>query len=44
MWDAFMGELRTLHLGAPAKGTSVLADLCAALETVAERVGTRAIA
>ena len=27
MWDAFMDELRTLHLGAPAKGPSVLAGL-----------------
>jgi hypothetical protein len=27
MWEAFMDELRTLHLGAPAKGPSVLAEL-----------------
>ncbi|WP_114953689.1 winged helix-turn-helix transcriptional regulator [Sphingosinicella terrae] len=40
LWDAFMDELRTLHLGAPAKGPSVLAQLQAAYEeavaTVAE--------
>jgi DNA-binding HxlR family transcriptional regulator len=44
MWDAFMDELRTLHLGAPDRGTSVLAELCAAYEAVAARVGARAIA
>jgi DNA-binding HxlR family transcriptional regulator len=34
MWDAFMAELRTLHLGAPATGRSVLAELQAAFERV----------
>ncbi|MGQ9365483.1 winged helix-turn-helix transcriptional regulator [Azospirillum sp. ST 5-10] len=32
LWDAFMDELRTLHLGAPAAGPSVLARLRAAYE------------
>ena len=32
LWEAFMDELRTLHLGAPAKGPSVLAQLGAAYE------------
>lgn len=32
MWEAFMAELRTLHLGAPSKGRSVLAELQAAFE------------
>jgi len=35
LWDAFMAELRTLHLGAPATGPSVLAGLQAAYERVA---------
>jgi DNA-binding HxlR family transcriptional regulator len=36
MWDAFMAELRALHLGAPAPPASVLAQLQAAyLATVA---------
>ena len=34
MWSAFMDELRNLHLGAPAKGPSVLAQLQAAYEAV----------
>ncbi|WP_129793394.1 helix-turn-helix domain-containing protein [Sphingosinicella sp. CPCC 101087] len=32
LWDAFMDELRTLHLGVPAKGPSVLARLRQAYE------------
>ncbi len=39
LWDAFMAELRTLHLGAPAAGPSVLATLQAAFEAVAAREG-----
>jgi DNA-binding HxlR family transcriptional regulator len=39
MWNAFMAELRTLHLDAPAAGPSVLAELQAAFETVAARKG-----
>jgi DNA-binding HxlR family transcriptional regulator len=42
MWSAFMDELRSLHLGAPAAGPSVLAELQAAYEAVAAR--TRAAA
>jgi hypothetical protein len=37
MWDAFMDELRTLHLGAPPKGPSVLQGLQAAYEAVVAR-------
>ena len=37
MWEAFMDELRALHLGAPTKGASVLADLQAAYEAVVAR-------
>lgn len=37
LWDAFMDELRTLHLGAPAKGPSVLAGLQEAYEEVVAR-------
>ena len=32
MWDAFMDELRHIHLGAPAPSRSVLAELQAAFE------------
>jgi DNA-binding HxlR family transcriptional regulator len=39
MWEAFMAELRTLHLGAPAAGPSVLAELQAAFEATAARKG-----
>lgn len=39
MWNAFMDELRTLHLGAPAKGPSVLGELQAAYEKVAAEQG-----
>lgn len=37
MWDAFMDELRVLHLGAESKGPSVLAGLQAAYEDVVAR-------
>lgn len=37
LWAAFMDELRTLHLGAPAKAPSVLAKLQAAYEAVCAR-------
>jgi DNA-binding HxlR family transcriptional regulator len=39
MWDAFMAELRTLHLDAPAAGPSILGTLQAAFEKVAARSG-----
>ena len=35
LWEAFMHELRSLHLGAPAPERSVLAELQAAFERVA---------
>lgn len=34
LWDAFMDELRALHLGARAPGRSVIAELQAAYESV----------
>lgn len=37
MWSAFMDELRTLHLGVPASGPSVLQGLQAAYEAAAAR-------
>jgi DNA-binding HxlR family transcriptional regulator len=37
LWEAFMAELRTLHLGAPVAGPSVLARLQAAFEEVSAR-------
>jgi DNA-binding HxlR family transcriptional regulator len=37
VWDAFMAELRTLHLDAPAAGPSVLAGLQSAYEEVVAR-------
>jgi DNA-binding HxlR family transcriptional regulator len=37
MWEAFMAELRTLHLDEPVAGPSVLAGLQAAYEEVAAR-------
>jgi DNA-binding HxlR family transcriptional regulator len=41
MWEAFMAELRSLHLGAPAPERSVLAELRAAFAAaVARRDGT----
>ncbi|HYG87549.1 MAG TPA: helix-turn-helix domain-containing protein [Azospirillum sp.] len=39
MWEAFMAELRTLHLGVPAAGPSVLSELQAAFEDIAARQG-----
>jgi DNA-binding HxlR family transcriptional regulator len=42
MWEAFMAELRTLHLSAPPAGPSVLAELQAAYErTVARKRAAR---
>jgi DNA-binding HxlR family transcriptional regulator len=44
MWAALMNELRTLHLGAPPKGPSVLAALNKAFEKAmaqSQRSGTR---
>ena len=37
MWDAFMDELRSMHLGAPAPARSVFAQLQAAYEAVLAR-------
>jgi DNA-binding HxlR family transcriptional regulator len=37
MWKAFMAELRSIHLGAPAPRRSVFAELQAAFETVVRR-------
>ena len=37
LWDAFMAELRAIHLGAPAPKRSVLAELQAAFEAVVAR-------
>jgi DNA-binding HxlR family transcriptional regulator len=37
MWDAFMEELRRLHLGKPGGGRSVLSELQAAYEEVVAR-------
>jgi DNA-binding HxlR family transcriptional regulator len=37
MWDAFMDELRRLHLSTPGEGRSVLAELQAAYEEVCAR-------
>ena len=39
MWEALMDELRSLHLGSPVKGPSVLAGLQAAYEKVAAEQG-----
>ncbi len=39
VWEAFMDELRSLHLGAPVRGPSVLAGLQAAYEKVAAEQG-----
>ncbi|MBL8556782.1 MAG: helix-turn-helix transcriptional regulator [Phenylobacterium sp.] len=41
MWEAFMDELRVLHLGAPGGGRSVLAELQAAYEAVVARNAAR---
>ena len=37
MWNAFMDELRRIHLGAPGEGRSVFAELRAAYEAVVAR-------
>jgi DNA-binding HxlR family transcriptional regulator len=37
MWKAFMGELRSVHLGASEPSRSVLAELQAAFETAVKR-------
>ena len=37
MWEAFMAELRSLHLGAPAPERSVLAELRAAFRAAVAR-------
>jgi DNA-binding HxlR family transcriptional regulator len=37
MWQAFMAELRSIHLGAPAPRKSVLAELQAAFEAAVRR-------
>jgi DNA-binding HxlR family transcriptional regulator len=37
MWEAFMAELRRIHLGAPGEGPSVFAELQAAYEAVVAR-------
>lgn len=42
MWDAFMDELRSVHLGAPAPARSVSAELQAAFEAVRARGGAAA--
>ena len=42
LWDAFMDELRTIHLGAPRTGPSVLAKLQAAFEAVQRKNQKRA--
>jgi DNA-binding HxlR family transcriptional regulator len=39
MWDAFMAELRHIHLGAPAPKRSVLAELQAAFEATKAGLG-----
>lgn len=37
LWKAFMAELRSMHLGAPAPRRSVLSELQAAFESTAKR-------
>jgi len=39
LWEAFMEELRGLHLGAPMPKRSVFGELQAAYEAVRSRVG-----
>lgn len=41
MWDAFMAELRCIHLGAPAPKRSVLAELQTAFEATKAKIGKR---
>ncbi|MBZ6078501.1 winged helix-turn-helix transcriptional regulator [Microvirga puerhi] len=40
MWEAFMAELRALHLGMPAAGHSVLSELQAAFEATLAKKAT----
>jgi DNA-binding HxlR family transcriptional regulator len=42
MWEAFMAELRSLHLGGPAPQRSVFSELRAAYERVVSRKGAAA--
>jgi hypothetical protein len=42
IWEAFMAELRSLHLGAPAPERSVLAELRAAFAAVVARTDAMA--
>jgi hypothetical protein len=37
MWEAFMAELRRIHLGVPGEGRSVFAELQAAYQAVVAR-------
>jgi DNA-binding HxlR family transcriptional regulator len=39
MWEAFMAELRRIHLGTPSDGPSVFTQLQAAYEAVVARTG-----
>jgi hypothetical protein len=39
MWEAFMAELRSTHLGAPTPGRSVFAELQAAFDRAVRRRG-----
>ena len=41
MWKAFMAELRSIHLGAPAPRRSVFAELQASFESVATMQANR---
>jgi DNA-binding HxlR family transcriptional regulator len=41
MWDAFMAELRSIHLGAPVPKRSVIAELQAAFVAAKETIGHR---
>jgi DNA-binding HxlR family transcriptional regulator len=41
MWEAFMAELRSIHLGAPAPRRSVLAELQAAFDRTVRRQRAR---
>jgi hypothetical protein len=38
LWDAFMDELRRIHLGAPGDGRSVFAELQAAYEATVAKI------
>lgn len=39
LWDAFMDELREIHLGLPGKGPSVMRRLQSAYEAIADEAG-----